>query len=1128
MIRVLILIPMVAFLLACGLVAISDDSASQVGEPSTLSPSSGDRALPLYVGDSLIEEKVINSSTVVRATMASSSSEVIVDADGEYAVAVKFNLVVTEYLKGTGPSNIVAVWVDGNFYDSREKADSRRDVLLAERDTQWDDREAIIFLYGILSGFGASLDAQLQRADHFLLYVGDPYSLDDFYSLHSTRNKRWLPAATGTGSTGDDQEFLLDVPPPVETITLGEMKRRIAQLSTELNGGDGSEEYRDCVLSKYRHIRNQRNWPEERGHTYTLWTLDHSVGSGQPAGTVLDEREAGGGYPDTKTPLWLEGGGSSLFDTADRDSTPSDADGDGEYDTIHYIEIVRLARPIPAGEYRFDLKEAWPRYAICNFVINNEWTVTAAAPAGVVHEALFDPVADGSAVAADSTVGVLEPASFTDAGATTTIERIEWEAGTTKMKLTPHPSLAGRVVDFIELDGTVSLSLVVNEATVDAANNTLSWSVSPQPWDDGDELMVRIREVVSTCTNGTVVPDHAVNPDLVADCSALMAARDVLKGTATLDWNATSTISAWEGVSLNASSTRVITLDLDDEGLGGIIPPALGGLSALVTLDLSDNDLTGEIPEELGGLANLQTLHLSGNSFAGCIPPVLESVPTSDLSSLNIQYCRAPAPSGVSASLSDGTFSIGWEAMDGVDRYEVQYQTDDPNDDWAALGTATTTSLTYTPEGGPDCGTTYQFRVRAYGDGTQYQASWGPESAPEDVTTTECDRAPRFGSTHYSFSIAEDAATSTSVGTVSATDEDGDTLTYEIADGDPDGKFAIGSGTGSITLVGEVDSDVLAFYSLRVEAGDGNGNTATTTVGVSLLLSECSNGTVVPRPRSNPHLVRDCSMLLAGRDTLAGTGSLDWSADTRIHDWQGVRVQNTPSPYVRVLFLTELGLTGSIPPELGGVADVRRIDLDYNTLTGGIPRELGNLPDLELLYMDNNQLSGSIPPEMGNLRNLKSLYLSDNMLTGGIPPELGNLSNLRQLIIEDNSLTGAIPPELGDLSNLRSLYLSANMLTGGIPAELGKLSKLTQLLLESNSLGGEIPSQLGALTRLEHVYLRNNGLTGTIPAEWGELSNLTYLYLSSGNNFTGCIPSGLRDVGENDLDGLGLEYCGSS
>ena len=239
MIRVMILIPAAAILLACGLIARIDDSAKPqvtgdivVGPPpggGSTASSGGDIALPLYAGDSLIEEKVINSSTVVRATMASSSLEVIVDADGEYAVAVKFNLTVTEYLKGTGPSSIVAVWVDGNFYDSREKADSRRDVILAERDTQWDEREAIIFLYGVLSGFGASLDAQLQRADHFLLYVGDPYSLDDFYSLHSKRNKRWLPAASTT-STGDSQEFLLDVPPPMETITLGEIKRRIAQL----------------------------------------------------------------------------------------------------------------------------------------------------------------------------------------------------------------------------------------------------------------------------------------------------------------------------------------------------------------------------------------------------------------------------------------------------------------------------------------------------------------------------------------------------------------------------------------------------------------------------------------------------------------------------------------------------------------------------------------------------------------------------------------------------------------------------------------------------------------------------------------------------------------------------------
>ena len=61
------------------------------------------------------------------------------------------------------------------------------------------------------------------------------------------------------------------------------------------------------------------------------------------------------------------------------------------------------------------------------------------------------------------------------------------------MKYSSRTALAGRVLDFIELDGRASLSLVIDDATVDAANNTLNWSVSSQPWEDGDKLMLRIR-----------------------------------------------------------------------------------------------------------------------------------------------------------------------------------------------------------------------------------------------------------------------------------------------------------------------------------------------------------------------------------------------------------------------------------------------------------------------------------------------------------------------------------------------------------------------------------------------------------------------------------------------------------
>ena len=53
----------------------------------------------------------------------------------------------------------------------------------------------------------------------------------------------------------------------------------------------------------------------------------------------------------------------------------------------------------------------------------------------------------------------------------------------------------GRSVDFIETDGTVSLSLEVSNATVNATDDTLSCTVADTRWADGDELMVRIRAV---------------------------------------------------------------------------------------------------------------------------------------------------------------------------------------------------------------------------------------------------------------------------------------------------------------------------------------------------------------------------------------------------------------------------------------------------------------------------------------------------------------------------------------------------------------------------------------------------------------------------------------------------------
>ena len=67
---------------------------------------------------------------------------------------------------------------------------------------------------------------------------------------------------------------------------------------------------------------------------------------------------------------------------------------------------------------------------------------------------------------------------------------------------------------------------------------------------------------------------------------------------------------------------------------------------------------------------------------------------------------------------------------------------------------------------------------------------------------------------------------------------------------------------------------------------------------------------------------------------------------------------------------------------------VTKIDLTDNGLVGSIPAELGNLLNLENLHLAVNSLTGSIPDELGNLMKLSSLTLSNNDLIGPAPATL--------------------------------------------------------------------------------------------------------------------------------------------
>ena len=103
-----------------------------------------------------------------------------------------------------------------------------------------------------------------------------------------------------------------------------------------------------------------------------------------------------------------------------------------------------------------------------------------------------------------------------------------------------------------------------------------------------------------TCANGTAVASPNANRGLVHDCEALLAAKDTLRGTASLNWSASTAITGWAGVTVSGTPKRVTQVRLSNKGLSGTLPAALGELSALTALDLSRNSLTGSIPAELG------------------------------------------------------------------------------------------------------------------------------------------------------------------------------------------------------------------------------------------------------------------------------------------------------------------------------------------------------------------------------------------------------------------------------------------------------------------------------------------------------------------------------------------------
>ena len=182
---------------------------------------------------------------------------------------------------------------------------------------------------------------------------------------------------------------------------------------------------------------------------------------------------------------------------------------------------------------------------------------------------------------------------------------------------------------------------------------------------------------------------------------------------------------------------------------------------------------------------------------------------------------------------------------------------------------------------------------------------------------------------------------------------------------------------------------------------------------------------VLPTPTAIPHPTRRASDVNTDRAALVAlynvTNGSSWLVDTNwlsnrpLGEWHGVSTD--ADGRVTELDLRDNQLSGSIPLELGNLANLGRLGLYDNQLSGPIPSQLGNLDNLQALGLGTNQLSGPIPSQLGNLAYLQALELRDNQLSGPIPSELGNLAYLQRLELRDNQFSGCVPVKLFDMTS---------------------------------------------------------------------------------------------------------------
>ena len=122
-------------------------------------------------------------------------------------------------------------------------------------------------------------------------------------------------------------------------------------------------------------------------------------------------------------------------------------------------------------------------------------------------------------------------------------------------------------------------------------------------------------------------------------------------------------------------------------------------------------------------------------------------------------------------------------------------------------------------------------------------------------------------------------------------------------------------------------------------------------------------------------------------------------ANALLSNWCGVITNDQGLGRVIIFRLRDYGhLQGEIPPELGNLTDLIRLDLSGNRLSGRLPTSLGNLVNLTYLDLSNNRsggfrasggFKGQLPLDLARNKTLTHIDISHNLFSGDLDVLLG-------------------------------------------------------------------------------------------------------------------------------------------